>query len=185
MGSFWAKYTLFELKRYRGLPFYDSEEWCKVWRNIELWFGKWQEFVKFFLEWDTLIQSRKCMSLQFTEKLSVMTKKNDAKLGEELTCRFKIDMRDLTNFDTTTQEFKNFSKKFFVKISWELPILRINVCLSTPKMVSFPLQLGQEQNILGQWFERGAYRFVSNATKVWYSLFLHTDRVDRGWWTLC
>ena len=90
------------------------------------------------------------MSLQFTEKLSVMTKKNDAKLGEELTCRFKIDMRDLTNFDTTTQEFKNFSKKFFVKISWELPILRINVCLSTPKMVSFPLQLGQEQNILGQ-----------------------------------
>ena len=28
-----------------------------------------------------------------------MTLKRDAKFGEELTCRFKIDMRNLTNFD--------------------------------------------------------------------------------------
>ena len=28
-----------------------------------------------------------------------MTPKRDAKFGEELTCRFKIDMRNLTNFD--------------------------------------------------------------------------------------
>ena len=28
-----------------------------------------------------------------------MTLKNDAKLGEELTCRFKINLEDLTNFD--------------------------------------------------------------------------------------
>ena len=31
-----------------------------------------------------------------------MTLKNDEKSEEELTCRFKIDMRDLTNFDTST-----------------------------------------------------------------------------------
>ena len=28
-----------------------------------------------------------------------MIMKNDAKIEEELTCQFKIDMRNLTNFD--------------------------------------------------------------------------------------
>ena len=31
-----------------------------------------------------------------------MTLKNDEKLSEELTCRFKIDIRNLTNFDSKT-----------------------------------------------------------------------------------
>ena len=31
-----------------------------------------------------------------------MTLKNDGKSEEELTCRFKIDMRNLTNFDPST-----------------------------------------------------------------------------------
>ena len=42
------------------------------------------------------------MSLKFTGELFVMTMKNDAKLEEELTCRFKIDMRALINFDLNT-----------------------------------------------------------------------------------
>ena len=38
------------------------------------------------------------MSLTFTEELlCVMTMKNDAKFEEKLTCRFKIDMGNLTN----------------------------------------------------------------------------------------
>ena len=46
---------------------------------------------------------RKCMSLIFTgELLCVMTIKNDAKFEQELTCRFKIDMRNLMNFDLST-----------------------------------------------------------------------------------
>ena len=39
------------------------------------------------------------MSLKFTEKLCVMTLKNDEKSEEELTCQFKTDTRNLTNFD--------------------------------------------------------------------------------------
>ena len=35
-----------------------------------------------------------------------MTMKNDAKFEEELTCRFKVDMRNLTNFDLSTQNSK-------------------------------------------------------------------------------
>ena len=42
------------------------------------------------------------MSLEFTEELCVMTMKNDAKFEEELTYYFKIDMRNLTNFDLST-----------------------------------------------------------------------------------
>ena len=39
------------------------------------------------------------MSLKFTEELCVMTMKNDAKIEEEITEQFKIDMRNLANFD--------------------------------------------------------------------------------------
>ena len=39
------------------------------------------------------------MSLQFTEELCDMIMKNDAEFGEELTCHFKINIRNLTNFD--------------------------------------------------------------------------------------
>ena len=42
------------------------------------------------------------MSLEFTGELRVMKKKNDAKIEEELTCQFKISMRNLTNFDLST-----------------------------------------------------------------------------------
>ena len=49
------------------------------------------------------------MSLKFTEELCVMTMKNDTKLEEELTCRFKLDMWNLTNFDPNTQKSQTFS----------------------------------------------------------------------------
>ena len=48
------------------------------------------------------------MSLKSTEELCVMTMKNDAKFEEELTCQFKIDMRNLTNFDLSTRKSQNF-----------------------------------------------------------------------------
>ena len=49
------------------------------------------------------------MSSKFTEKLCFMTMKNDAKFEEKLTCHFKIDMRNLMNFDTRTRTFKKFA----------------------------------------------------------------------------
>ena len=44
------------------------------------------------------------MSLKFTEELCVMRMKNGAKFEEDLTCQFKIDMRNLTNFDPSTEK---------------------------------------------------------------------------------
>ena len=103
MGSFWAKYILFELKKYRGVIFYDIEEWCKIWRKTDLLVGKWHEEFGIFsqdhskvsklkLWWNPFAQSRKCMALKFTEELCFMTMKNYRKIEEELTCHFKIDM---------------------------------------------------------------------------------------------
>ena len=44
------------------------------------------------------------MSLKLKGELCVMTMKNDAKFEIELTCLFKIDIRNLTNFDPSTQK---------------------------------------------------------------------------------
>ena len=58
--------------------------------------------LKLGLSWGPFVQSRKCMSLKFTEELCAMTMKNGTKTEKELTCRFKIDMRNLKNFDPST-----------------------------------------------------------------------------------
>ena len=42
------------------------------------------------------------MSVKFTGELCVMAMKNNAKIEEQLTRQFKIDMRNVTNFDPST-----------------------------------------------------------------------------------
>ena len=56
--------------------------------------------------WDPIVQSRKCISLKFTDKLCFMTMKNETKIEKELTCRFKIDLRNFTGFDPNIQKSK-------------------------------------------------------------------------------
>ena len=86
-------------KKYREVIFPDTEEWCNIWRKPGLWFGKWhEEFGKFSPErskvsklrlwWDRFVQSRKGMSLKFTEDLCVMTMKNDTKTEDEMNLSF-------------------------------------------------------------------------------------------------
>ena len=87
-----------------------------------MWFGKWhKQFGKFSplvhfhskvsklgLWWDPFVQSRKFMSLKFTEELCAMIMKNDRKDKEELFFHFKIDVRNLTNFDPSFQKSEWF-----------------------------------------------------------------------------
>ena len=49
------------------------------------------------------------MSLKFTGEFCVMAMKNYAKFEEELTCQFKIDMRNLMNFDPSTQKSQKYA----------------------------------------------------------------------------
>ena len=120
IGSYCAKYLMFDLKKYRGVIFHDTKGWCKIWRKTDLWFGKWhEEYGKFSPEplkvsrlgpwWDPFVQSRKCISLKFTEELYAMTMKNDAKFEEELICHSKINMRNLKNFVSNTGKSKKFA----------------------------------------------------------------------------
>ena len=44
------------------------------------------------------------MSLKIAGELCVMAMTNDAKFEEELTWQFKIDMRNLTNFELSTRK---------------------------------------------------------------------------------
>ena len=108
---------MLELQKYRGVIFHDTEDICKFSRKTDFWFEKRiEKFGKFSpehskvsklgLSWDPFVQSRKDMTLKFTEKLCVMTMKNNAKFEEELTFHFKTDMRNLTNFDSSTQKSK-------------------------------------------------------------------------------
>ena len=120
IGSFCTKYIIFEIKKCRGVMFHDSEEWCKIWRKTDLWFGKWRgKFGNFLPElskvsklglwWDPFFQNKKCMSLKLTVELRFMKMKSDTKFEEEVTCRFKIVMRSLTNFDPSTQKSQKFA----------------------------------------------------------------------------
>ena len=49
------------------------------------------------------------MSLKFTWEVFVMAMKRDAKLEEELTCHFKIEMRTLINFNPSTRKSQKFA----------------------------------------------------------------------------
>ena len=100
--------------------FHDTEEICKFGRKTNLRFEKrLEKFGKFLSEhlkvsklglwWDPFVQSRKGTTLKIAEELCVMTMKNNAKFEEELTCHFKTDVRNLTNFDSSTQKSKTIA----------------------------------------------------------------------------
>ena len=57
----------------------------------------------------SFIQSRKCISLKLTREFYIMTMKNNGNFEGPLTCHFKIDMTNLTNFDPSTQKSQNFA----------------------------------------------------------------------------
>ena len=118
--SLWPKYIMFELQKYKEVIFHDTEDFCKFWRKTDLWFEKWHEkFGKFLPEhlkvsklelWrDPFVQSRKGMTLKFTEELCVMAMTNNTKFKEKLTCDFKTDRRNLTNFDSSTRKSKKIA----------------------------------------------------------------------------
>ena len=49
------------------------------------------------------------MSLKYARELCVMAMRYDAKIEEDLSCQFKTDMRNLTNFDPSTPKSQKFA----------------------------------------------------------------------------
>ena len=53
-------------------------------------------------DFDGILLSKVEIFLKFPEELCVMAMKSDKKTEEELTCHFKSDVRNLTNFGSST-----------------------------------------------------------------------------------
>ena len=149
MGSFWRKYIMFELKKYRGVMFHGTEEWCKIWKKTDLWFGKWhKEFGNFLpdhskvsklgLWWVPFIQSRKYMSLKFTKELCIITMKNDAKFEKQLACRFKTDttIQQIFNRGLECLENLHFNGFLLTKVYnvWAKKVKKKELCLMALKI---------------------------------------------------
>ena len=93
-GLFLTKVYNVWLKKYRGVIFHDTRDWCKIWRKTDLWLGKSHEkFGKISPEHTEVsklgfllgpfIQSTKYISLKFTGELYIVTVKNDAKFEKD------------------------------------------------------------------------------------------------------
>ena len=109
IGFLWPKYILFEVQKYRGVIFYDTEEtffivmthnstvnlklihfllWTKGSYQSSNFEKRHEKFGKFSPEhlkkcqnwWNPFVQSSKGMTLKFTEELCVMAMKNNANL---------------------------------------------------------------------------------------------------------
>ena len=80
-----------------------KKNWLVVWNRL---FGKFPpkhlKVSELGLWWDPFVQSRKVMTLKFTEELCIMAMKNTAKFEGEFNCHFKTDVRHLQNFDSST-----------------------------------------------------------------------------------
>ena len=74
---------------------FEEKRSCGLENNM----GNLGNFSKLGLSWDSLVQSWKYLSLKFTDEFCFMTMKNDA----------KTDMRNLTNFDPSTQKSQKFA----------------------------------------------------------------------------
>ena len=62
MGSFWAKYILFELKKYRGVIFRETEEGYTIWGGIACHF-KIDIYKEFYTFWQEQLEVSKIFTL--------------------------------------------------------------------------------------------------------------------------
>ena len=110
MGSFYPKYKIYGLKIYRGVLCQGNEEWCTIWRGIDLSVQNWHgEFNEFWPEHSKLSKSCTLMGFFWTKYIKFELKKSvgelclmaldiDPTFEGKLTCAFKNDMRNLANF---------------------------------------------------------------------------------------
>ena len=111
------------------------------------------ESVKIRTLMGSFVQSRKGMTLKFTEELCVMTIKNNGKFEEELTCLLKPDMRNSTNFVSSTPKSSKLKTSKYSK-------LLFNRLLSS-KYMMFELRKLQRSYVWWHW------RLMQNSKEKW------------------
>ena len=117
MGYFCSKYMMFELKKYRGVIFHDTEQWYKIYINSNHVVSKmtWEigwTFIKALKNWKivhwwALFVKSTCFSYKILKGLCVKTLKCDAKCKEKLTCGLKNGISNLVNFHASSRKSVN------------------------------------------------------------------------------
>ena len=96
---------------------HDTKECCKIWRKTDLWFGKWHEAnfhqniwkcQNWYFHGILLSKVENAWATTYRGVISNDTE-DDEKAEEKLTCRFKIDIKNLTNFDSRTWKSQKFT----------------------------------------------------------------------------
>ena len=109
MGSFSAKYILFELKKYRGVLFHENEGGCKIWRGIDLLFQNWcKEFDKFWPECSKVSKIFSLMGSLWAKYKLFELKKYRGVIFPETEEGYKIWRRIDSLFKNWQKEFDKF-----------------------------------------------------------------------------
>ena len=118
MGSFWTKYIMFWLKKVQRSTRHWrviknlKKNWLVVWKNNMRNLANFYQTTWNSQNWDfdgILSSKVENVSVKLTEELCIMAVNNDVKFEEELTSRFKIDIRNLMNFDPSIWMSQEYS----------------------------------------------------------------------------
>ena len=118
MHYFCPKYMRFELKKYRGVIFHDTEQWCKIWikpglRVSKMGWGIWHGWTfttaPKSLKSYTLIGSlcTKHIMFQIENFRGIICYKGVAIFKGKRTCGLKNEIRNLVNFHASRQKCEN------------------------------------------------------------------------------
>ena len=106
MCYFCRNYIMLEPKKYRGVMYHNTEEWCKIWRGTELCFDKWPN-------------TRKSQNLHFNELLLIRVYNVwDEKLQRTYTARYLTNPNNFSKYRLESLcigwFWLNIGKHFFI-----------------------------------------------------------------------
>ena len=110
IGSFFAKYIMFDLKQYRWVIFKEKQT-CGLENGMSNLANFYQSTWN-FQDWDSygiLCPKQKISELKFYRGVMYYDNEKWCKFEEELTRHFKIEMRNFINFGVSTQKSKNIA----------------------------------------------------------------------------
>ena len=109
IGSFSAKYILFELKKYRGVIFHETEEGYKIWRGIDSSFQNWhKEFDKISRKHSKVSKIFILMGSYWAKNIFFELKKNRGITFHETEEGYKIWKGIDLSFQNWHKEFDKF-----------------------------------------------------------------------------
>ena len=119
IGSFYWKYIKFQVKKYRGVISHDTEEWCKIWRKIDLFVSKMTRIwwilisaLKSLKNWTLIdpfpIGRAKYITFDLKKYRGVIFHDTEeSKFEEKLTCGLGNNMSNMENFHQSTRKSQN------------------------------------------------------------------------------